>query len=790
MFKKPLASIVSAAILVAGPGNLALTAAAQTMARGTIANVSVIPTIVTSFNNPVPSAASLMTPSLMTASLISPALPAAPSVAAAPAAAVQAAKAVPVTVTGSPLSVIRSQSADVGVAEKGAALDSLFENSMVAGRETLEVLGRSAASVESGLGRSEAVSALSPASISHAKKDRGPAGGKLSRIDSLKIRAAMGAAIAIIAALSFGTKIQELKHNIFSAHTGIEQAQKDKAAAGGRMTAGTVLGDVVKISGVGFSLISPFFSALAFALIGSVSLTVVPERGRWLARQLAAIGVSTAVIGAAAPLAIAKLGLAAGTLEIIKAIGAVGIFGSIGSLGAFGAGVSFAVPAAVALTAGVIAMIHARRRDGATVAVIAATPAGSALMAPKTSPGMLARRLLEQLGAAMPVYNDKVRNAATLVEKLRRQIAVEEALIAGFDRGITTLLADSDPANDYQAAGLLNSKAALAASVAASREQLALAEKVLGSVEGESARFFSEREKALINIQSGLTNARSAAIRKQLVELNAGFQAVGLDRFSGADVAAADSLRAQQIDDEFARRKAAVDLLLNKAKDSLRTPQITEELALRKAAINKEKGDAGGLFLDLGLGAAATLLVELGIGAAVLVMIAILLASFRKMLARTWALLHEPFSLGVNRVEKPAAIAQRILDQLSAAQPAYSLKVQEADALAGLLRLQIEKQEEQSSDLDRSVTSILSDSDPYNDVMAMALLNQKKALDDSTAMTREQLALSERALADIIGERTRFFSERDALLTKTRDKLNKARSTEIGRQLEELKGGF
>ena len=163
MFKKSLASIVSAAILVAGPGNLTLSAAAQTIGRGAAANVSVIPTIGTGFNSPVPGASSFNVPTLAPGALIAPALMAAPIlVAPAPVAASPialaatpvlpaAAKAMPMTAAGSPLSVIKAQDAKVGVAEKGAALNVLFENSVAAGQESLEVLGQSAASVRSDL---------------------------------------------------------------------------------------------------------------------------------------------------------------------------------------------------------------------------------------------------------------------------------------------------------------------------------------------------------------------------------------------------------------------------------------------------------------------------------------------------------------------------------------------------------------------------------------------------------------------------------------------------------------
>src|SRR3989338_3728641 len=64
MFKKSLASIVSAAVLVAGPGHLTLDAAAQTLTRGPVAGVSVTPVIGTGINSPVPGASSFNVPPL------------------------------------------------------------------------------------------------------------------------------------------------------------------------------------------------------------------------------------------------------------------------------------------------------------------------------------------------------------------------------------------------------------------------------------------------------------------------------------------------------------------------------------------------------------------------------------------------------------------------------------------------------------------------------------------------------------------------------------------------------
>ncbi|MBI2386418.1 MAG: hypothetical protein HYV14_10440, partial [Elusimicrobia bacterium] len=714
MFKKSLASIVSAAVLVAGPGHLTLDAAAQTLTRGPVTGVSVTPAIGTGLNSPVPGASSFNTPSLTPAALLSPSLTLAPapvlpaiaspvSLAPVPASLADrplsaAAKSVPATPKGSPLSVIESRDAKVGVAEKGAALNALFENSLAAGSESLEVLGRSAASDSplanrTGLSRAEAVSAKSPASIRNAALAKGRAAGELAIVSLVK-RA-------------------------------------------------------------------------------------------W-----------NAVLG--------MLGIGVKKLE---------------------------------------------------------------------TPEVMAQRIIDQLNAAKPVYNRKVQEASTLVEKLKLQVEGETKKVAELEQGITALLSDSDPANDIMASGMINQQKTLAASIAASQEQIVLAEATLVSIKDERARFFSEREETIAKIQAGLTKSAAADIQKQIAELKGGFQVGDLkdnmDKFEDA------------VNDKVADAKGTVDSvesnpdqILKKAKDSLKSQEIKDELARRKAAIEqaqKDKGAAGGgvvstlkavgiavnvvigvwaglntgwiamilaasavsglvipmgsigavaggvfaekvmktsgaktagiailggvigagvgvalvglagyagfalaspaiaitlgvsalvaSVLDLGFKtifkkdkpasnddkpAAGGLLLELGIGAAVIAVIAAVSAPFRNLLARAWNAALGIFGLGVKKLETPEVMAQRIIDQLNAQKPVYNRKVQEASTLVEKLRLQIEKQEAQSAELDRSVTAILSDSDPLNDVMAESLLNQKKTVDASTLLTKEQLAISEK----------------------------------------------
>jgi len=602
-------------------------------------------------------------------------------------------------------------------------------------------------------------------------------------------------------------KNAEVQDEIAKRKAAIEAAKKAKGAAGGDAGQSKAIGHFAKVVGIGFALISPWISAAVYSVLGLVAIAMAPAQGRWLGRQLAVIGLGTLVIGGAATLAVAKLGLA---------------------LGAFGVGISFLVPAGIALSIGVIATIRANKKEGATVAAVAATPAGSSVIAPAPAlptvdaqpvssapsakvsfslkplfdllarawnailgvlgmgvkkmetPEILAQRLIDQLNAAKPVYNDKVREASTLVEKLRLQIEGEVKKIAEFDRTITALLSDSDASNDIQAAGLLNSQKTLEASVAATKEQLASSEKALENIKEERARFFSEREETLAKIQSGLTKVKSAEIQKQIAELKGGFQIGDLkdniDRFDGA------------VNDKIADAKGTTDAVnsnpdqvLKKAKDSLRTQEIADELAKRKAAIEQAKKDKA---------AAGGLLLELGIGAAVVAVIALVSAPFRNLLARAWNAFLGVFGMGVKKMETPQVMAQRIIDQLNSQKPVYNRKVQEASTLVEKLRLQIEKQSAQSAELDRSVTAILSDSDPLNDVMAESLLNQKKTVDASTAMTQEQLTLSEKTLVDIKEERARFFSEREEMLAKIQAGLTKSAAADIQKQIAELKGGF
>ncbi|MBI4061650.1 MAG: hypothetical protein HY403_09495, partial [Elusimicrobia bacterium] len=134
MFKKPLASLIAAAVLAAGSGDLAAASAAQATTRGPVAGVSVIPAIGTGLNNHAPSASFSNAPTPTLTILTAPAPQSAPGIAA------------PAMEESSPLAVIQSRDARVGVAEKGEALNALFDDTLATGHQAIETLGPSALS--------------------------------------------------------------------------------------------------------------------------------------------------------------------------------------------------------------------------------------------------------------------------------------------------------------------------------------------------------------------------------------------------------------------------------------------------------------------------------------------------------------------------------------------------------------------------------------------------------------------------------------------------------------------
>jgi phage shock protein A len=440
------------------------------------------------------------------------------------------------------------------------------------------------------------------------------------------------------------------------------------------------------------------------------------------------------------------------------------------------------------------------------------------------TPEVIAQRIIDQLNAAKPVYNKKVEEASTLVEKLRLQIKGEQEKVAELETNITALLSDSDPNNDVMASGMINQQKILNGSIAASQQQLTLSEKVLQDIKDERARFFAEREETIAKINAKLTQAKQAEITQKMAELRGGFSVGDLkDNLDRLD---------QAVNDKVAGAAGAKDSLdsnpdeiLRRAKDSVRNSEVNAEIERRKKEIAEKKAKGNGGALNA-LGVVGIVLFILGIAqsnmglviagiifwlilgqdsnrrnggdvltiaavaAGAIALLALLSRPFRDILARLWNVTLGRLSLFAKKTETPEVIAQRIIDQLNAAKPEYNRKVQEASTLVEQLRLQIQSQKEKSAELDANVTAILSDSDPNNDLMAATLINQKKVIDASTTASEDQLKLSEATLQNIKDERARFFAEREETIARINAKLTVSKQAEITQKMAELRGGF
>jgi phage shock protein A len=525
------------------------------------------------------------------------------------------------------------------------------------------------------------------------------------------------------------------------------------------------------------------------------------------------------------------------------------------------------------------------------------------------TPEVMAQRIIDQLNEQKPIYNRKVQEASTLVEKLRLQVEGEQKKFDELEKTITALLSDSDPNNDILTTGMIKEQQILKGSIAANKEQVALSEKMLEGIKEERARFFMEREELLAKIQAGLTKSKAAEIQKQMAELKGGFK-VGdlkdnLDKFEDA------------VNDKVADAKGHQDSvesnpdeIIKKAKDSLRNQEVQDEIARRKAEIEAKKkgnGQSGGAvfnavgwfakaiavgfaflaptiatFVFAGMGLIALIMepskaqsfgrslaviggITLALGGAfafgaahfglaigafgsglgwtvpgLLALTAGIFSAIRarkrgaaveasmpasttptmtpvpsaepaasspstsapsakgpsvlkslgELWKRFWNALLGIFGMGVKKMETPEILAQRMIDQLNAAKPVYNQKVADAASLVEKLKIQIEKQQKTSKELDTTITAILSDSNPDNDHLAAVMIKQKSALDASTAATQEQAAIAAKTLEGIKEERARFFAEREEALAKIQAGLTKAKAAEVQKQMAELKGGF
>ncbi|MBI4423994.1 MAG: hypothetical protein HY554_09720 [Elusimicrobia bacterium] len=155
MLEKSLVLALPAAVLMAGPGRLTVTAAALTMSRGSVTGPSALPAAGSRLVAPAAGASWVVLPGApaapnspvasdgaVAALAVTPLVPAAgPSLA-------PAAEAMPLPARAAPRAMIQSGDAGTGTSEKGAALSELFENSGGAGQENLQALVPSARSGE------------------------------------------------------------------------------------------------------------------------------------------------------------------------------------------------------------------------------------------------------------------------------------------------------------------------------------------------------------------------------------------------------------------------------------------------------------------------------------------------------------------------------------------------------------------------------------------------------------------------------------------------------------------
>ncbi|TPW18866.1 MAG: hypothetical protein FD126_3258, partial [Elusimicrobia bacterium] len=191
---------------------------------------------------------------------------------------------------------------------------------------------------------------------------------------------------------------------------------------------------------------------------------------------------------------------------------------------------------------------------------------------------------------------------------------------------------------------------------------------------------------------------------------------------------------------------------------------------------------------------AASMLAETGIAAAVaagvIAVAAFFSPSFAALLKRMGNVMLGWIGMGVKKAETPEVLAQRIIDQLNDAKPVFNQKVAEASTLVEKLRIQVKNDEAKAKELDKTITAVLSDNDPYNDGLATGLQQSLNTVNAGLVQNREQVALAEKGLDNIKAERVRFFNEREAMIAEVNAQLSRNKQAEISKKLAELKGGF
>jgi hypothetical protein len=156
----------------------------------------------------------------------------------------------------------------------------------------------------------------------------------------------------------------------------------------------------------------------------------------------------------------------------------------------------------------------------------------------------------------------------------------------------------------------------------------------------------------------------------------------------------------------------------------------------------------------------------------------------------TWNATLETLGKGVGKLETPEVLAQRVVDQLDQAKRDYAKQLRDAATLVARLKIQVESQKADSAKLDQAANILLSDNDPTNDLRAAGILNQKKALDASTAATQEQVALAEKQVQDLVIGRQSFMAERAVILAKIAANMPAAKAAELNARISAIDAQF
>ena len=822
MFKKTLASIVTAAILVAGPGQLTLTAAAQMTTRAVVPSVSATPTIAAGLTPIAPAPVSLNTLLLPLAARTAPvAVPLAQHAKLTPAAA----NTTPIA----PLALIQSEDPNISLNEKGAALKEFFDQATPKPQEDApaEVVGQPSAGTPSLSPAANTLSAKTPSSLERAAVDLKPVTDALADFGRLVSRA--WDALLVLLRI----KVKQLETPEVVAQRVIDQLNAAKPVYNRKVQDASTLVEKIKLQiaseqakvaelekGI-TALLSdsdPSNDVMAGGLINqqkilnaSIAATqeqlvlsekalasIKEERARFFAEREETIAKIKAGLNRSAAADVEKkLAELKGGFQVEELKGALDEFEKkVGEKQAEAKGATDSAnsnpdeilkKAKDSLKNQELKEEIARRKAALEQAKKDKAQTGG--MVHSQLPGLI---ISGALGVLLPWNMPLVALVGTLVIggisftmnlNARHHMEVSNKLFA-FNQGaaIATLalhftgtpgvfyaLATTFAANIM---GFIH-RALHKHTSAEAKEETGGALKdyprevwVMGTV-GALFTWATPWGALLTALLIGVLSLRETLTAEQHLAQSTKFFALSI----GASVTALMLLLTGGGAPFFA---AAAATLVSHA--MAKTHRV---LSQRKAADDKDdKTQTGGL------------LTELGVGAAIIAVLALVSAEFRGLLVRAWDALLVLLRIKVKQLETPEVVAQRVIDQLNAAKPVYNRKVQDASTLVEKIKLQIASEQAKVAELEKGITALLSDSDPSNDVMAGGLINQQKILNASIAATQEQLVLSEKALASIKEERARFFAEREETIAKIKAGLNRSAAADVEKKLAELKGGF